>query len=161
MSNQKPVLDVNVLPINGSRPSIQLKLFSSYKPVLLFHDLAILLISFTLTLFTMGPMPLHHHLETAVLMAVMSLTVFIFIFWAFDLYSYGANFVWSHHLKRIKKALFWILVSFGLFILLILWEDLYSDTIVIPFLSGGLIFLLLFLNSRFRFLTHLTLSLSI
>ena len=94
-------------------------------------------------------------------MAVMSLSVIVFIFSVFNLYSYGANFIWNHHFERMKKALAWVLISFGLFVLLLHWDNLYSDKIVIPLLTAILVFCLLFLKPGFKFLTNLTYALAI
>ena len=160
MSNKKNSVESSILQSKYSKPEPHYKVFSSYKPVLLFHDLVILLLSFVLTLFLVGPSFQDQNLGILVLITVMSVSVFIFILWIMNLYSYGANFIWNHHFARMKRALGWVLVSFVIFILLIYWDNLYSDRIVIPLLTGILLFLLVFLNP-FKFLTNLTYALAI
>ena len=160
MSNKKNSVESSILQSKYSKPEPHYKVFSSYKPVLLFHDLVILLLSFVLTRFLVGPSFQDQNLGILILITVMSISVFIFILWVFNLYSYGANFIWNHHFARMKKALGWVLVSFGIFTLLIYWNNLYSDKIVSPLLTGILLFLLVFLNP-FKFVTYLTYALAI
>jgi len=50
MSNKKNSVESSFLQSKYSKPEPHYKVFSSYKPVLLFHDLTILLLSFVLTL---------------------------------------------------------------------------------------------------------------
>jgi undecaprenyl-phosphate galactose phosphotransferase len=161
MQELKPTGEPVTLPINSLKPGLHRKVFSSYKPVLLLHDLAILLLSFSLMLFAAGPGLQHQKPGILVLMSMMSLSVFVFLFWAFNLYSYGANFIWNHHFARMKKAFAWVLISFGLFVLLLHWDNLYSDKIVIPLFTAILVFCLLFLKSGVKFLTNLTYALAI
>ena len=161
MQAQKPPGEPILLPINGLKPGLLYKFFSSYKPVLLFHDFAILLLSFAITLFLVGPSPRLQNPGILVLMAVMGISVIVFLFSVFNLYSYGANFIWGHHFKRLKKALAWVLMSYCVFILLLYWDNLYSDKVVIPLISAILVFCLLFLKPGFKFLTHLTYTLAI
>jgi len=161
MQELKPTGEPVTLPINSLKPGLHRKVFSSYKPVLLLHDLAILLLSFSLMLFAGGPGLQLQKPGILVLMSMMSLSVFVFLFWAFNLYSYGDNFIWNHHFARMKKAFAWVLISFGLFVLLLHWDNLYSDKIVIPLLSAILVFCLLFLKSGVKFLTNLTYALAI
>ena len=130
------------------KPGLHRKVFSSYKPVLVLHDLAILLLSFCLSLFAAGPGLQHQKWGILVLMSVMSLSVFVFIFSVFNLYSYGANFIWNHHFARLKKALAWVLISFGLFVLLLHWDNLYSDKIIIPLLTAALVILFIVFKNR-------------
>jgi undecaprenyl-phosphate galactose phosphotransferase len=161
MQHQKATGDSIETPIYTPKPGLHYKVFSSYKPTLLFHDLAILLLSFALTLLVAGPSHQHQKLVILTLMAVMSISVFVFIFWVFNLYSYGANFIWNHHFARIKKALTWVLISFGLFVLLLHWHNLYSDKIVLPLLVALLAFCLIFLSPGAKYLTNLTYALAI
>ena len=150
----------SILQSKYSKPESHYKVFSSYKPILLCHDLTVLLLSFVLTLLLVGPSFQDQNFGILVLITVMSVSVFILIFWIFDLYSYGNNFIWNHHFVRMKRALRWVLVSFVIFILLIYYDNLYSDRIVIPLLTVTLLFLLVFLNP-FKFLTNLTCALAI
>lgn len=161
MQKQKSTGEPVTLPINYLKPGLHHKIFSSYKPVLLLHDLTVLVLSFCLSLLAAGPGLQHQKWTFLVLMLVMSLSVFVFIFSVFNLYSYGANFIWNHHFARLKKALAWVLISFGLFVLLLHWDNLYSDKIVIPLLTASLVFCLLFLKTDVKFLTNLTYALAI
>ena len=161
MQNQKSTGEPIEIPIYNSKPGLHRKIFSSYKPVLLLHDLAILLLSFCLLLFVAWPGPQYQKSGILFLMAAMSISVVVFTFWVFDLYSYGANFIWNHHFARMKKALAWVLISFGLFVLLLHWHNLYSDKIVIPLLTALLAFCLIFLSPGVKFLTNLTYALAI
>ena len=72
MQELKPTGEPVTLPINSLKPGLHHKIFSSYKPVLLLHDLAILLLSFSLMLFAAGPGLQHQKSAFLVLMAVMS-----------------------------------------------------------------------------------------
>ena len=161
MQNQKSTGEPIEIPIYNSKPGLHRKIFSSYKPVLLLHDLAILLFSFLFMLLAAGPGFQHQKSGILFLMAAMSISVFVFTFWVFNLYSYGANFIWNHHFARMKKALAWVLISFGLFVLLLHWHNLYSDKIVIPLLTALLAFCLIFLSPGVKFLTNLTYALAI
>jgi hypothetical protein len=78
-----------------------------------------------------------------------------------NLYSYGAIFIWSDHFKKILKALGWVLISFVIFVLLVYWENLYDDKILIPLLTGILVILLLFSKSGNIFVTHLSYALAV
>ena len=161
MSVQKPTGEPFILPFNGAKPGSPYKFFSSYRPVLLFHDFAILLLSFAITLFLVGPSLRFQNSGILVLLAVIGVSVIVFLFSVFNLYSYGANFIWGNHFRRLRKALAWVLMSYGVFILLLYWDSLYSDKVVIPLISAILVFCLLFLNPGFKFLTHLTYTLAI
>jgi hypothetical protein len=119
MSDKKNPVESGILQSKYSKPEPHYKVFFSYKPVLLFHDLVILLLSFVLTLLLVGPSFQDQNLGILVLITVMCVSVFIFILWIMNLYSYGANFIWNHHFTRMKRALGWVLVSFVIFILLI------------------------------------------
>ena len=161
MPNQKSAEESIKLPINHSRPRLYYKLFSSYKPVLLFHDLAVLLLSFTLTLVIAGLDFNNQSLGFLALLWGMSVSIFVFIFFVFNLYSYGANFIWGYHFARIKKALIWVLISLGIFVLFLHWDFLFSDEIVIPLLAFLILSSLLFIFPGFKFLTNLTYALAI
>jgi len=161
MQNQKYTEEPVSLPINHLKPGLHRKVFSSYKPVLVLHDLAILVLSFCLSLIAAGPGLQHQKWGILVLLLVISLSVYIFIFSVLNLYSYGANFIWNRHFARMKKALAWSLVSFGLFVLLLHWDNLYSDKFVIPLLTASLVFCTLFLKTEVKFLTNLTYALAI
>ena len=161
MSEQKPTGEPIILPFNGAKPGSPYHFFSSYRPVLLFHDFAILLLSFAITLFLVGPSLRFQNSGILVLLAVIGVSVIVFLFSVFNLYSYGANFIWGNHFKRLRKAMAWVLMSYGVFILLLYWDSLYSDKVVIPLISAILVFCLLFLNPGFKFLTHLTYTLAI
>ena len=161
MQEQKPKEKPVTLPIYLLKPRLHRKIISSYKPVLLLHDLAILLISFSLFFFAAGLGPQHQKGGILVLMMVFGLSVFVFIFSVFNLYSYGANFIWRNHFLRMKKALIWVLINFGLFVLLLNWNHLYGDKIVIPLLTTILVLCLLCLGHRFDVLTNLTYAFAI
>jgi exopolysaccharide biosynthesis polyprenyl glycosylphosphotransferase len=153
MSEEKSPVDSSSLPIYKSRPGLHHQIFSSYKPVLLFLDFTLLLLSFAAALFITGAGIQNSGI--LVLLSSLGSFVFIFIFWVFNLYSYGANFIWKDHFKRIKKALLWILITFGMFVLLLYWDNLYSDKIIVPSIAVILLFLV-FLNPTLKIIRNLT-----
>ncbi len=162
MHEERPKGEPMTLPIiEGARSGLFRSIFSSYKPVLLFHDLTVLLISFALTLLIAGSSSQYQHPGILFLTLVMGASVFIFMLSVFNLYSYGANFIWKNHFDRIKKSLIWVLISFGIFLLLLNWDNLYSDKIFVPLLTVILVFCLFFLNPSFTFLTKIAYSFAI
>ena len=161
MKEQKPIGTPITLPIYNFKPRARTRVYASYKPVLFFHDLAILVVSCALTFLIAGPNPHNQFSYLLVLMSATSISACVFIFSVFDLYSYGANFIWSKHFDRMKKALIWLLICFGLFGLLLFWNNLYGDTLVLPLLIALLLSSILFLNPGSELLTNLTYALAV
>ena len=149
------------LALKDTRAGLRYKVFSSYKPVLALHDVVMLFFSFVLTTMIAGLSLKNLGLANLILLAMMTISVFVATFFVMRLYSYGANFIWRSHLARLKRALAWVLFCFVVFVLLLNWKSLHIDKVVIPSLIAILGFCLLFVRHNSRFLTNLTYSLAI
>lgn len=161
MQEEKTTGETITLALRDLTSGLRYKVFSSYKPVLVFHDVVILLFSFVFAFLVAGPGLKNQNIASLIVMAVMNVSVFVAIFSVIRLYSYGANFVWKSHLARLKRALTWVLFCFLVFVLLFHWNGIYSDRIVIPLSIAVLVFCLLFISPDSRFLTNLTYVLAI
>ena len=118
--------------LSSLKPKTTTKIFTSYKPILFILDCGILLTSFTLTVFISEPNLADHNLGSLTFVFLTLAAVFMSHFWAFDLYSYNANYIWKEHFKNIKKALFWCLGCLSLFVILLFWNGPFINRFVIP-----------------------------
>ena len=118
--------------LSSLKPKTTTKIFTSYKPILFLLDFGILLTSFTLTVFITEPNLADHNLGSLTFIFLTLAAVFMSHFWAFDLYSYNANYIWKEHFKNIKKALGWCLGCLSLFVILLFWNGPYINRFVIP-----------------------------
>ena len=161
MQEHKTTGNSITLALKSTKSGLRYKIFSSYKPVLALHDIVMLLLSFVLAILIVGPSLEYMNVATFIFLAAINVSVFVAIFSAAHLYSYGANFIWRTHLTRLKRALTWVLFCFAVFVLLLHWNGLYDDRIVIPLLIVILGFWLLFMSPDSRFLINLTHALAI
>ena len=129
--------------LSSLKPKTTTKILTSYKPILFLLDFGILLSSFTLTVFISEPYLADHKLGSLMSIFLVLSAVIMSHFWAIDLYSYNANYIWKEHFKNIKKALCWCLGCLSLFVILLFWDVPYSNRFVIPSAVAFLSFLLL------------------
>ena len=147
--------------LSSLKPKTTTKIFTSYKPILFLLDFGILLSSFTLTVFISEPYLADHNLGSLMFIFLTLAAVFMSHFWAFDLYSYNANYIWKEHFKNIKKALCWCLGCLSLFVILLFWGGLYINRFVIPCAVAFLSFLLLMRKPENTNLTNAAFTLAV
>ena len=131
------------------------KIITSYKPILLFLDFGTLLFSFGFSTLVLQIHLADHNFYSLATIFLVLAAIFISYFWAFDLYSYNANFTWEKHFKNIIKALAGCLACLSLLDILILWNVHFFDRFIITCVAAFLIFLLLVRRSNETLLTTL------